>query len=56
MRNWPGWLRNVAITIGVVWAAPVSVLGLVMGSAALAAGATARWQPQRHCLVFQEFP
>ena len=56
MRNWPDWLRNVAISIGVVWAAPVSAVGLVMGSAALAVGAQARWQPQRHCLVFQKFP
>ena len=56
MRTWPLWLRYVAITLGVAWAAPVTVMGLVMGSAALAAGATARWQSQRHCLVFQQFP
>jgi len=56
MRQWPVWLRALTQAIGVVWAAPVSVTGLVVGSAGWMAGATPHWQPQRHCLVFQQFP
>ena len=53
------WQRGgqwLAVALGVLWAAPISALGLLAGCASLAVGAKPQWQPQRHCVVFRQFP
>ncbi|MDE2406437.1 MAG: hypothetical protein KGL91_01090 [Xanthomonadaceae bacterium] len=56
MHALPRGLRWLALGIGLLWAAPISALGLVAGCAGMAAGARPRLQAQRHCLVFHGFP
>ena len=53
------WQRGgqwLAVALGVLWAAPISALGLLAGCASLAVGAKPQWQPPRHCVVFRQFP
>ncbi len=52
----PIWLLRSVQVVGIVWAAPVSVLGLVAGLAALAFGAHVRWNPRYCALVFHKLP
>lgn len=49
-------LRGLLLTLGGLWALPVSLLGLLAGLVALAFGARPRWRPQDLALVFQAFP
>lgn len=42
--------------LGALWALPVSVLGLALGAAGMAAGAQARFSGRDLALVFRRFP
>jgi hypothetical protein len=48
--------RGTAFALGLLWAAPMSVLGLVAGLAGMAMGARPSLQRRDHALVFQRFP
>lgn len=49
-------LRGLVLALGVVWALPVSLFGLLAGALALGFGARARWRRRDLALVFQQFP
>ena len=49
-------VRGMAFVLGALWTAPNTLLGLLAGAAGLAFGATPRWHPRTHALVFQRFP
>ena len=49
-------LRGLLLTLGVLWALPVSLVGLLVGSVALGFGAHARLRSDDLALVFQKFP
>ncbi|MDB6162834.1 MAG: hypothetical protein JWL98_266 [Xanthomonadaceae bacterium] len=49
-------LRSVVQIVGVAWAAPNTLIGLIAGVAALGFGAHARWSARELALVFQRVP
>jgi hypothetical protein len=49
-------LRRLAIVLGLVWALPNTVLGLIAGIAGLAFGAHAHWRPRDFAVVFHQWP
>jgi hypothetical protein len=49
-------LRRVAIALGLIWALPNTLLGLVAGIAGLAFGAHAHWRPRELAFVFHHWP
>jgi hypothetical protein len=53
---WPRPLVWLAQGLGMVWALPVSVLGLAVGALALAAGAQVHVSRRAHALVFSRVP
>ena len=56
MRVPPRWLLRLAQGVGIVWAMPVTALGLAVGLAALAAGARVRISRRELACVFQRVP
>jgi hypothetical protein len=48
------WLLRIAQGLGVVWASPMTLAGLIAGGVAMAGGARARWSDA--ALVFHRFP
>lgn len=49
-------LHGAAIALGVVWALPNTVLGLIAGLVGLAFGAHAHWRPRDLAVVFHCWP
>ncbi|HSR64790.1 MAG TPA: hypothetical protein VLM17_04180 [Xanthomonadaceae bacterium] len=49
-------MRALAFALGVAWAAPNTLLGLLAGLAALPFGARPHWRPRELALVFQCYP
>jgi hypothetical protein len=49
-------LRRVAIVLGLVWALPNTLLGLIAGVVGLAFGAHAHWRPSDLAVVFHRWP
>lgn len=52
MKPWPWPLR----LLGIAWAMPVTLPGLVAGLAGMPFGARATWRPDDIALVFQRWP
>jgi hypothetical protein len=48
------WLLRIAQGLGVVWASPMTLAGLIAGGVAMAGGARARWSDA--ALVFHRVP
>jgi hypothetical protein len=48
------WLLRIAQGLGVVWASPMTLAGLIAGGVAMAGGARARWSDAAQ--VFQRVP
>lgn len=48
--------RGTAFALGLLWAAPISVVGLVAGLAGMAMGARPSLERRDHALVFHRFP
>lgn len=49
-------LRRIARLLGSIWTAPNTLIGLVAGAAALAAGARVQWNARELALVFHRVP
>lgn len=49
-------LRRTVVVLGLVWALPNTVLGLVAGIAGLPFGAHAHWRPRELAVVFHHWP
>ncbi|HEY1071265.1 MAG TPA: hypothetical protein VGE33_12135 [Thermomonas sp.] len=56
MRVPPRWLLRLAQGVGIVWALPVTAIGLAAGLAALAAGARMHLSRRDLACVFQQVP
>jgi len=56
MRVPARWLLRLAQGLGIVWALPVTAIGLAAGLAALAAGARVRLSRRDLACVFQQVP
>lgn len=56
MPAWPRWLRCGVLGIGIVWALPVTALGLVLGLVACLAGARPTFRRRELVCVFQRVP
>ena len=52
----PGWLLRALQALGVAWALPYTALGLLAGSASLAAGAHAHLSRRDFAIVFHKVP
>ena len=50
------FLRGAAIVLGLVWALPNTVLGLVAGGIGMAFGAHAHWRSRDLAVVFHRWP
>ncbi|KZC16273.1 MULTISPECIES: hypothetical protein [unclassified Rhodanobacter] len=50
------WPRRGLLALGMLWALPNSLLGLLLGLAGLAFGARLRWQPRELALVVRRWP
>ncbi len=48
--------RRVALSLGMVWTLPNSVIGLMLGTIGLAFGARMRWQRRELALVIRRWP
>lgn len=52
----PPWLRRSLMAAGIVWTAPNSVIGLLLGLAGLLRGGAVHLSPQEYALVFSRWP
>lgn len=52
----PAWQRQLALVLGVAWASPWSLVGVLAGCAGLLAGASARISRRERALVFHRWP
>ena len=55
-RSPPAWLCRAGLLLGVLWASPWTVAGLLAGLAGLMAGASVRWNRRDRALVFHRWP
>jgi len=55
-RTLPAWLRATGMLLGILWALPWSIAGLLAGVAAMPAGARLRLGRRDRALVFVRWP